>query len=122
MKPLTVILTILPPSVNHMYLSNGRGGKRLTDEAQSFRDIAAVEIRTTANMTGWRVPAGGLRFTLLLTFADRKRADIDNRIKAALDSIALALGFDDTRVEEIIVRRVGIDPKRPLCEMILEGL
>lgn len=47
---------------------------------------------------------------------------IDNRAKSAIDALALALGFDDSRVEDIRIRRVGVDPKRPLCEMILEAL
>lgn len=119
---LTVIVPILPPTVNHMYRSNGRGGKVLTDQAQAFRKLVACEARTTARLTGWRLPAGALRLDLLLTFGDSRRCDVDNRIKAAIDALALALGFDDARIDEILIRRVGIDPKRPLCEMVLSGV
>lgn len=119
---LIVIVPILPPTVNHMYRSNGRGGKVLTDQAQAFRKLVACEARTTARLTGWHLPAGALRLELLLTFGDSRRCDVDNRAKAALDALALALGFDDARVDEILIRRVGIDPKRPLCEMALSGI
>lgn len=117
---LTVIVPVLPPTVNHMYAPNGRGGRILTEQAQAFRALAGYEARATAGLTGWRVPAGPLALTILLTFGDRRRADIDNRAKAALDALALALGFDDARVDEIVIRRVGVDKGRPLCEMILQ--
>ena len=119
---LVVVVRILPPTVNHMYQPDGRGGKRLSDQARAFRQLAGYEARITANLTGWRVSPGALRLTLLLTFGDRRKTDIDNRAKAAIDSLALALDFDDARIDEILIRRVGVDPKRPLCEMILEGL
>ena len=119
---LTVVVLMLPPTVNHMYRPDGRGGKILTDQAQDFRRLAGYEARITANLTRWRVPDGSLKLTLLLTFGDRRKTDIDNRIKPALDALALALDFDDSRVDRIEVVRVGVDPRRPLCEMILEGL
>ena len=120
--PLVVIVPMLPPSQNHMYLLNKDGSRRLSDEAKTFREYAGLEARSTASLTGWRVPTGRLKFTLLLTFGSRRKTDVDNRIKSALDALALALGFDDSRVDEIIVRRVGVEPGRLLCEMILEGL
>jgi Holliday junction resolvase RusA-like endonuclease len=123
MATLTVIVPILPPTANHMYKPNGRGGKLLTDEAITFRAEIAVEVREVVRLTGWRMPAGPLQLTLLLTFGTRaRRLDIDNRIKSAQDALALALGFDDSRIDRIVIERVGVDPKRPLCEMILEGL
>ena len=82
-----------------------------------------TEARETARLTGWQVPSGRLQLTMLLTFGTRAtRVDIDNRIKTGLDALALALGFDDSRVDRIVIERVGVDPKRPLCEMILEAL
>ncbi len=119
---LVVIVPMLPPSVNHYYLLNKNGSRRLSDEARAFREYAGLEARSTASLMGWRVPAGRLKLTLLLTFGSRRKTDIDNRIKAGLDALALALGFDDSRVDRIEVERVGVEPGRPLCEMILEGL
>jgi Holliday junction resolvase RusA-like endonuclease len=119
LQKLTIIIPMLPPSANHMHLSNRNGSKRLSDEAVMFRGKVAEQVEETANGTGWRLPDGALEFVVKLTYPSKRRTDIDNRIKAALDAIALALGFDDARIERIVIERAGIDPKRPLCEMIL---
>ena len=119
MTALTIIIPALPPSVNHMYTPNGRGGKVLSQEARAFREQVILEARSTANAQGWRVPTGGLQFGVKLTFPNKKISDIDNRIKAAIDAVALAFGFNDTRIERIIVERVGVEPGRPLCELLI---
>jgi len=118
-KPLTVIVPMLPPTVNHMYAPNRDGSKRLTDEARAFREAVLLEARSTANLTGWRVPDGRLKVAIKLTFGSKARTDIDNRAKAAIDAVALALGFDDARIDRVVIERIGVDPKRPLCELIL---
>lgn len=131
--PLTVIVPILPPSTNHLYKavprrrSKAKGGgtymgKELSEQAQLFRDYTIAETRITAGMTGWKLPDGPLKLTILITFGSRHRQDVGNREKAATDALALALGFDDSRVEDIHIKKMGLDPKRPLCEMILEAL
>ena len=121
MNNLTVIVPMLPPSVNHCYRNNGRGGRILTDEAKTFRELVYYEARSTAQLTGWELPAGALAFTLVLVFGDDRRCDIDNRIKSAIDAVALALGFDDARVRRIVIEHAGVERCRPLCEMILEA-
>lgn len=119
MQPLIVIVPLLPPSVNHMYASNRDGSKRLTQEALTFRQAVAAEARSTANLTGWRVPDGRLKLAIKLTFGSRARQDIDNRAKSAIDALALALGFDDVRIDRVVIERIGVEPRRPLCELIL---
>lgn len=119
MRPLIVIVPLLPPSVNHMYAANRDGGKRLTQEALTFRQSVAAEARSTVNLTGWRVPDGRLKLAIKLTFGSYARCDIDNRAKSAIDALALALAFDDARIDRVVIERVGVDPRRPLCELIL---
>lgn len=119
MDKLTVIIPTLPPTVNHLYKSIGRGAKALTDEAKAFRQEVSAEARTTARMTGWRLPDGPLEFHLYITYGTNRRTDVDNRIKSAIDSLAIALGFDDARIDRIVAERVGIDKGKPLCEMVL---
>jgi len=116
---LIVIVPCLPPTANHMYRPNGRGGRLLTDEAKAFRVVLGAAARQAARLAGWQMPSGPLRLAILLTFDDRRKADIDNRCKAALDALAIALEFDDARVDEILIRRVGVEPRRPRCELIL---
>ena len=120
--PLIVIVPMLPPTVNHMYRPDGRGGKLLTDEAKTFRELVCYEARSTANAAGWTVPMSALMFTLILIFGDNRKTDIDNRVKAGLDAVALALQFDDSRVKRIVIEHAGVEKCRPRCEMILEAL
>jgi Holliday junction resolvase RusA-like endonuclease len=119
MDKLTVIVPTLPPTINHAYKSIGKGRKALTDEALAFRQEVSAEARTTARMTGWRLPDGPLEFHLFLTYGSNRRTDIDNRVKMAIDAIALAIGFDDARIDKIEIERVGYDKGNPLCEMVL---
>ncbi len=119
MDKLTVIIPTLPPTINHCYKSIGKGRKALTDEALSFRSEVSAEARTTARLTGWKLPDGPLEFHLYLTYGNRRNTDIDNRAKAAIDALALAIGFNDARIDKIQIERVGYDKDKPLCEMVL---
>jgi Holliday junction resolvase RusA-like endonuclease len=118
MKPLTITLNVIPPSVNHMYKTSKGGARFLTPEAVAFRDEAIMQVRSAANRVGWRPPER-LAFHLRITFGNKRNVDIDNRIKAALDACALALGFNDATVDCVIAERVGVQPGRPSCQMIL---
>jgi Holliday junction resolvase RusA-like endonuclease len=118
MKPLTITLDMLPPSVNHMYATSKGGQKFLTAEATLFRELAILQARAAAGRAGWQAPER-LAFHLRLWFPNRRQTDIDNRIKSALDACALALGFNDSRVDCVIAERVGIRPGRAECQMIL---
>ena len=121
-SPLVIWLPLLPPTVNHLYRPGPRRGQRvLSDEARAFRAYVVSEVALQARHEGWSVPDGDLWITIRLTFGSRARMDIDNRVKAALDAVALALGFDDCRVARLVVERVGIDPKRPACEITIQA-
>jgi Holliday junction resolvase RusA-like endonuclease len=111
---------MLPPTVNHMYVSRRGGGKALTEEARTFRH----EVWCALFDAGLpRVPpAGDLAVTVRLTYGDRRRTDIDNRVKAALDALATALEFDDARVARLVVERAGYAKGKPACELVLEVL
>ena len=119
MSKLIVIVPVLPPTINHMYQSIGKGRKALTDEALAFRQYVSAEARTTARAMGWKLPDGPLEFHLYLTYGDRRNTDIDNRVKSAIDSMAIALGFNDARIDKIQIERVGYEKGKPLCEMVL---
>ena len=116
MTPITLAIDALPPTANHMYVSRGGARKALSDEAQTFRTLVAVAALGAGRPA---VPPGDLALRLVVWFPNRRRADLDNRIKSALDAAALALGFDDRRVAQIAAeRRWG--PAR--CELVLEVL
>jgi len=115
---VVVWVRMLPPTVNHYKLPNGRGGSYLSDDVNLFRSLVAAELYGVA------VDLGDARLALriALTFGTRHRCDIDNRAKSAIDALALALDFDDARIDRLVVERVGYDKGRPACEMTLEVL
>lgn len=118
---IRVWVRALPPTVNHMYLPNARGGKRLSPEAELFRSLVWTEVVSTQPRPA--VPdAGPLALTVRLTFGTKRRQDLDNRLKAAQDALALALAFDDARIKRLTVEDAGHDKGRPACEMVLEVL
>lgn len=107
------VVDMLPPSVNHMYVALRRGGKALSEEAQTFRQLVALALRGQPTP-----PAGLLILNVWLTFPNKRSGDGDNRIKAAQDAIALALGFNDRQITEW---HVYVDfGKQPRCEALLE--
>lgn len=93
---------LLPPSVNHSYIHIGRGKKALSPESITWRTTAIIAVKNAAQLANWKVPGGLLQFTLELTRGDKRKYDGDNRIKAALDSMALALDFNDERIARTI--------------------
>lgn len=120
LRPLIVIVPYLPPTLNHMYNANRNGSKRLSDEALKFRAAISKEVADVCAAEPWEyIPGVPLSLTVFLTFGTRARQDADNRVKAGLDALALALGFDDRHVTAIHVYTLGVDPRRPLCELHL---
>lgn len=111
--------TPLPPSLNNAY-TNGRGhGRRvLTAEGRMYKSgVASLLLGQRPLPEGARV---GL--TLRLWFKTRQRADISNRVKLLEDALSEALGFDDCRVDRLIVERAGYDAEWPRCEVVVEVL
>jgi len=117
-EPITITVAALPPTVNHMYVTCKGGRRALGPQAEVFRALVLEQV-TEARPA---VPCGPLALTVRLWFGDRRKADIDNRLKAAIDALALALHFDDSRIHEIHAVRVGCDPGRPRCELVLSGV
>ena len=102
-------LDMLPPTTNHMYIQLRNGGKALTPEVNDFRNQVALAVRGLA-----MAPNEDLCCTVVLTYGTKRRQDIDNRLKSLGDALALALGFDDSRITLWIAEAVrgkanGID-------------
>lgn len=116
--PITVTVAALPPTANHMYITRKGGGKALSAEAEVFRALVLAQVSATRPS----VPDGPLALTVRLWFGDKRRCDVDNRLKSCIDALALALHFDDSRIHEIHAYREGCEPGRPRCELVLEGV
>jgi crossover junction endodeoxyribonuclease RusA len=113
-----------PPSTNNLYTrGQGHGRRVLTDVARAYKDEVALLAIVASRAIQWRYSKGErLAFSLVLHFPNRRRRDLDNSLKAVLDSLAAALGFDDSCIDRITVERGEPDKARPRGEVMLEKL
>ncbi|MBR2207268.1 MAG: RusA family crossover junction endodeoxyribonuclease [Synergistaceae bacterium] len=94
----------LPPTVNHMYLSV-RGRRFRTDECVAYQDYVVKEI-SRYRAHEWPY-SGRCSLILIFTASNKKRWDIDNRVKSIQDCLARAgVIKDDTQIDELHVQRV----------------
>lgn len=102
------VITLLlpyPPTSNHMY-TRARGHLALTPEALAFRHA----VRMIALVQEGVTPISGPVAVFLDVYRPRKRGDLDNILKATLDSLNGIAYVDDDQVQEI--HAVRYDDKR----------
>ena len=98
-----ITLAGLPPTVNHLYRT-GRNGQRYKTRAGRAWQKNAAEILRSA----WRREpyAGDVELRVSLIAADRRKWDIDNRVKAVQDCLqAGGVIVDDRQVWRLILER-----------------
>jgi Holliday junction resolvase RusA-like endonuclease len=117
MKPLRLTIKMLPPTTNHAHTHTSRG-VFLTDAVKVFRLLVQNELQHAPR---WALPDGDLELTVQCVFPDKRKSDLDNRLKQAQDAIALALGFNDQRVKRIVGEYAGYDKGRPLTVLTLDA-
>ncbi len=100
---MTIELTVanLPPTVNHYWLAAGKR-RYISKPGQAFRALVAAAVNG-------RKIAGRLNCYVELTASNRRRWDLDNRIKALLDALQHAGLFeDDAQVDYLTVCRMTV--------------
>lgn len=107
MSPPLRLCLPYPPAVNHHYQRNRSGGVRLSDEARAYRQEVWACVQEQVPVER-RVLSGELELFAWLRVPDRRRRDVDGPIKELLDSLAPALGFDDSQIRTLYVRRHGV--------------
>ena len=109
---MTVIELPFPPSVNTYWRSPNKGklaGRTLISEkGRVYRaDVQEIAIRYRVPMTQGRVSVCVDAFV-----PDRRRRDLDNMLKALLDSLVHArLIEDDGLIDKLSIERCGVRPK-----------
>lgn len=104
-----------PPTVNHMHIN--AGGKRFRSKAYvAFCGLVAHIIERE------RIPAMGaqrLAVAIWLHAPNKRKFDIDNRVKPVLDALQRAGVYDDDeQVEELHVYRAPI-MKLGMCKVCI---
>lgn len=94
-------IATVPPSVNHYWLASGKR-RYLSDKARAFHDVVSMlvpRIKTTSR----------LKLEVTFHFPNRLRRDIDNYLKATIDSLVKCeFCVDDEQFDELIVRRGNV--------------
>lgn len=89
---------MIPPSVNHYWERSGRAC-RLSNKARDFHDLVRVVVpalQTTAR----------LKLEVTFHFQNKQRRDIDNYLKATIDSLVKCeFCVDDEQFDELVVKR-----------------
>ena len=99
---MIVIVTPFPPSINHYY-GNGNGGRKFIKAAGVAYRAAVVDYVTRHKLVA---PEGRLCVAIDLFPPDRRRRDIDNSSKAALDALTHAGVYqDDCLIDQLHITR-----------------
>lgn len=98
---LSCEIAVTPPSVNHYWERSGKGMK-LTDRARQFHAVMIALIpalRLTSR----------LKLEVIFHFPTKQKRDIDNHLKATIDSL-VKCGFceDDEQFDELVVKRGAV--------------
>ena len=100
---LSCEIATTPPSVNHYWERCGKG-MRLSDKARYFHAVVIALIPALRLTTR-------LKLEVIFHFPTHQKRDIDNHLKATIDSL-VKCGFceDDEQFDELIVKRGAVVP------------
>lgn len=99
-----VELTGLPPTVNHLYRTSRNGIRYKTPQGRDWQNTTAA-IMAMAK-TNRKPYSGDVALEILFKTADRRRWDLDNRVKALQDCLAMAgVIEDDRQIQRLLVER-----------------
>ena len=94
----------LPPTVNHLYRSTYGGQRYKTQEARDYQDYAVAVL--AGKWRGREAYTGDAELRLTFVTPDRRRWDIDNRVKAVQDCLERAgVLKNDTQIMVLHVER-----------------
>ena len=101
---LDMELLDLPPTVNHMYRT-GYKSRYKTLEVRQYQTYAVNRLREA--WEGREPLSGRIELRIVFTTNDKRRWDIDNRVKALQDCLSMAgVIKDDSQLDALHVERV----------------
>ena len=112
MPPRTVTFQGEPLSTQHIYGSNGRGGRFLKPEAKAAKEAYMWEAKMQ-----WKVaPYKAISLSASSFFQNRRRRDWDNLNKLTMDALNGIAYDDDSQICEAHVYR-AYDAHKPRIEV-----
>jgi len=122
---LRLILPI-PPSINHLY-ATVNGLRVLSAAGRRFKSLVGQEVLYALSTAAWRRSHRDvqshprLALDLRFYFVSELRRDIDGGLKITQDAVCEALGINDNRIVEVILRK-DRDAVAPRMELALRTI
>lgn len=112
-----------PPSVNHYWMAKGKL-RFLSPAAKKFRASVASIAHLFALQYSAKTPlAGRISMQVNVFPPDLRTRDIDNILKACLDSLTHAgVYLDDSQIDKLLVCRCDIDRPLGRIEVIIKQI
>lgn len=88
-----------PPSVNSYWKRNSNGGVRVSARGVKYKHTVKILLHGREKLTG------RLKGRFVVNVPDRRRRDLDNTLKALLDSMQGHVFLDDEQFDEITIVR-----------------
>lgn len=127
-KPVMLHLSLpLPPSINSQYVVVGKRKRVLSKVASTWKKDATKAMAMMRDKSvispveehAFQNNLLGVYMTFFFTTPMRR--DVDGGVKITLDTIAVALGFDDRNVVDMHLTK-QIDPLHPRVEVDIETI
>lgn len=100
---LDIKLMGLPPTVNHMYRTGYKTRFKVL-EVREYQQYVIGQLRQV--WAGRETLNGRLGMRIIFTTDDKRRWDIDNRVKAVQDCLSIAgVIRDDSQLDELHIER-----------------
>lgn len=92
----------MPPSINRYYRSIGAGRVVISEDGRKYRKA----VKDSLLVQRAKLVTGRIGLELELCFNDKRKCDLDNRLKSLQDALQKAGLFeDDSQIDLLIVRR-----------------
>jgi len=99
---IQIDINAYPPSTNQIYKRNSKGGLRLSEKHEMFRNMVFIASRFKEKITKYPVEV-----EILVSAPDNRKRDLDNLAKVVLDSLVNAKVLEDDSNKHINSFRIA---------------
>lgn len=90
----------------------------LSEEYKTFKS----DVLRIWNESGFTKAEGRISFGVFVSFPNKRKCDISNRIKALEDSLKTLSFDDDEQIDELFIKRGPINKNDPHCVVIIRQI